>query len=110
MVSVRGSERPLLDVRGLTKSFGGLAAVKDLNFTVEEGDILGLIGPNGSGKTTAFNLVTGLLAPDAGHIRLAGEEITGLRPHAICAKGVARTFQLVRPFSHLSALQNGSRP
>ncbi len=99
-------ERRLLDVRGLTKSFGGLAAVKDLNFTVHEGEILGLIGPNGSGKTTAFNLITGLLPPDAGHILLAGEEITALRPHAVCAKGVARTFQLVRPFSHLSALQN----
>lgn len=67
---------------------------------------MGLIGPNGSGKTTAFNLITGFLTPDAGRIRLAGEEITGLRPHAICAMGVTRTFQLVRPFPHLSALRN----
>lgn len=96
----------LLEVRGLTKSFGGLAAVRDLSFRVGEGEILGLIGPNGSGKTTAFNLVTGLLVPDAGHIRLAGEEITGFRPHAVCARGIVRTFQLVRPFAHLSALQN----
>lgn len=96
----------MLEVQGLTKSFGGLAAVKNLSFPVREGEILGLIGPNGSGKTTAFNLITGLLAPDAGHIWLAGEEITGLRPYAVCAKGVARTFQLVRPFAHLPALQN----
>jgi branched-chain amino acid transport system ATP-binding protein len=97
---------PLLEVSGLTKRFGGLAAVKNLSFWVREGEILGLIGPNGSGKTTAFNLITGLLAPDAGLIRLAGEDITALRPHAVCKKGVARTFQLVRPFMHLSALVN----
>ncbi|MGH2403823.1 MAG: ABC transporter ATP-binding protein [bacterium] len=106
MSGTEGAGGALLDVRGLTKSFGGLAAVRDLSFVVGEGEILGLIGPNGSGKTTAFNLITGLLAPDAGHIRLAGEEITGLRPHAICSRGIVRTFQLVRPFAHLSALQN----
>lgn len=83
-----------------------MAAVKNLSLAVGEGEILGLIGPNGSGKTTAFNLITGMLAPDAGHIRLGGEEITALRPHAICAKGIARTFQLVKPFLHLPALQN----
>ncbi len=96
----------LLDVQGLTKSFGGLTAVKGLTFSVREREIVGFIGPNGSGKTTAFNLITGLLTPDGGHIWLAGEEITAFRPHAICAKGIARTFQLVKPFAHLSALHN----
>ncbi len=99
-------ERGLLEVRGLRKLFGGLAAVRDLSFVVREREILGLIGPNGSGKTTAFNLITGFLPPDAGRVWLAGEEITGLRPHATCAKGIARTFQLVRPFAHLSTLRN----
>jgi branched-chain amino acid transport system ATP-binding protein len=106
VIPAAGPDRWLLDIRGLTKFFGGLAAVRDLTFQVREGEILGLIGPNGSGKTTAFNLITGLFAPDAGAIRLAGEEITALPPHAICARGIARTFQLVRPFPHLSALQN----
>jgi len=96
----------LLDIQGLTKYFGGLAAVKGLTFSVREGEIVGLIGPNGSGKTTAFNMITGLLAPDAGHIWLDGEEITASRPHVICSKGIARTFQLVKPFAHLSALRN----
>jgi branched-chain amino acid transport system ATP-binding protein len=96
----------ILEVEGLTRRFGGLAAVKDLSFTVEQGEILGLIGPNGSGKTTAFNLITGFITPDAGHIHLDGKEITRLRPHAICVRGIARTFQLVRPFAHLTALEN----
>ena len=96
----------ILEVEGLTRRFGGLAAVKDLSFSVAQGEILGLIGPNGSGKTTAFNLITGFMTPHAGHIRLDGREITGLKPHAICARGIARTFQLVRPFAHLTALEN----
>ncbi len=106
MVVATGADRRLLDVRGLTKSFGGVTAVKALSFSVAEGEILGLIGPNGSGKTTAFNLIAGLLRPDGGQVWFAGDEITALAPHAICAKGLARTFQLVRPFPHLSALQN----
>ena len=106
MVVAPGATRRLLDVRGLTKSFGGVTAVKALSFAVAEGEILGLIGPNGSGKTTAFNLIAGLLRPDGGQVWFAGDEITALAPHAICARGVARTFQLVRPFAHLSALQN----
>jgi branched-chain amino acid transport system ATP-binding protein len=104
-VPVLGASR-LLEVRGLTKSFGGLTAVKGLTFAVAEGEILGLIGPNGSGKTTAFNLIAGLLRPDSGQVWLAGNDITALAPHTICAKGVARTFQLVRPFAHLSARRN----
>ncbi len=99
-------EHGLLEVQGISKAFGGLTAVRDLSFAVRAGEILGLIGPNGSGKTTAFNLITGFVTPDAGRIRLAGEEITGLRPYAICARGLTRTFQLVRPFPHLSALRN----
>ncbi|MDR7482606.1 MAG: ABC transporter ATP-binding protein [Armatimonadota bacterium] len=98
--------RDLLVAERLSKAFGGVRAVRDLSFSVGDGEILGLIGPNGSGKTTAFNLITGFLVPDAGRVWLDGAEITGLPPHAICARGVARTFQLVRPFPHLTALQN----
>jgi branched-chain amino acid transport system ATP-binding protein len=77
-----------------------------VSFAIEQGELLGIMGPNGSGKTTAFNLIAGALAPDAGSIRLHGEEIGGLSPHRICGRGVARTFQLVRPFPALSALDN----
>jgi branched-chain amino acid transport system ATP-binding protein len=97
---------PLLEVRGLTKSFGGVRAVSDVSFSLEPGELLGIMGPNGSGKTTVFNLVAGALVPDRGSILLHGEEIGGQRPHRVCAKGVARTFQLVRPFPGLSALDN----
>jgi branched-chain amino acid transport system ATP-binding protein len=97
---------PLLEVEQLTKSFGGLCAVDGVSFSIEPGELLGIMGPNGSGKTTVFNLIAGTLAPDGGYIRLRGEEIGGLSPHRICGKGVARTFQLVRPFPALSALDN----
>jgi branched-chain amino acid transport system ATP-binding protein len=97
---------PLLEVEQLTKSFGGICAVNSVSFSIEQGELLGIMGPNGSGKTTVFNLIAGALAPDAGSIRLHGEEIGGLSPHRICGKGVARTFQLVRPFPALSALDN----
>jgi ABC-type branched-subunit amino acid transport system ATPase component len=97
---------PLLQVERLTKSFGGIRAVNGVSFALEPGELLGIMGPNGSGKTTLFNLIAGALAPDAGSIRLHGEEIGGLSPHRICGKGVARTFQLVRPFPALSALDN----
>jgi branched-chain amino acid transport system ATP-binding protein len=97
---------PLLQVDRLTKSFGGICAVNGVSFALEPGELLGIMGPNGSGKTTLFNLIAGALAPDAGSIRLHGEEIGGLSPHRICSKGVARTFQLVRPFPALSALDN----
>ena len=96
----------LLEVEGLSRSFGGVAAVRDVSFAVEAGEIVGVMGPNGSGKTTLFNLITGSLAPDAGRVRLDGEEVTGLSPHRICAKGIARTFQLVHPFPGLTALEN----
>ena len=97
---------PLLQVQRLTKSFGGIRAVNGVSFAIEPGEVLGIMGPNGSGKTTLFNLIAGALAPDAGSIRLRGEEIGGLSPNRICGKGIARTFQLVRPFPTLSVLDN----
>lgn len=97
---------PLLEVENLTKSFGGLIAVKNVSFNVDGGEIIGIIGPNGAGKTTFFNLVTGYLKPDSGKIKLNGEDITGLPPHKIANKGLARTFQIVRPFRHLPTIAN----
>jgi branched-chain amino acid transport system ATP-binding protein len=96
----------LLEVHALSKSFGGLHAVKDLTFSVDEGEIVALIGPNGAGKTTVFGLLSGFLPSDAGDVRLRGRSIVGLKPHEICALGMARTFQIVRPFPRLSVLRN----
>ena len=96
----------LLEVRALTRHFGGLRAVGDLSFEVREGEILGLIGPNGAGKTTVFNLVSGFVRPSSGDVRLAGESLVGLRPHAVVKRGVARTFQIVKPFPGLSVREN----
>jgi branched-chain amino acid transport system ATP-binding protein len=98
--------KSILEVKHVTKAFGGLVAVKDLDLIVHEGEILGLIGPNGSGKTTSFNLISGFLKPDQGRLTFTGRDITGLKPHKICQIGVARTFQLTRPFAGMSALQN----
>ncbi len=97
---------PLLTVTDLTKDFGGLRAVSRLSFDAEPGEILGLIGPNGAGKTTVFNLVTGFLRPSAGRILLEGRSVVGLRPHAITRRGIARTFQVVKPFPRLSVREN----
>src|SRR6266513_37564 len=97
---------PLLQVERLSKRFGGVSAVHEVSFVLEEGELLGIMGPNGSGKTTLFNLIAGALAPDAGRIRLGGHDIAGQAPHRACARGIARTFQLVRPFAGLSALDN----
>jgi len=96
----------MLVVEGLTKRFGGFTALNGVSFEVHEGEILGLIGPNGSGKTTAFNCISGALAPSAGTIRFKGEPIGGLTPDAICHRGLARTFQITRPFRKLSILEN----
>ena len=96
----------LLEVENLTKRFGGLIAVNNVSFHIDEGDALGLIGPNGAGKTTLFNLITGFLKPDSGTVKLKGEDITGLDAFKVVNKGIARTFQVVRPFPHLSAIDN----
>jgi branched-chain amino acid transport system ATP-binding protein len=96
----------MLSVSGLTKRFGGFTALRDVSFEVKPGEILGLIGPNGSGKTTCFNCVSGALAPSVGSIRFEGAEIAGLTPDAICHRGIARTFQIPRPFRKLSILDN----
>jgi branched-chain amino acid transport system ATP-binding protein len=97
---------PLLRVEGLSKRFGGLQAVKDLSFTLAEGEIVALIGPNGAGKTTAFALLSGFLTPDAGRVWLRGRELHGLEPHEVTRLGLARTFQIMRPFPRLSVLRN----
>lgn len=96
----------MLAVTGLTKRFGGFTALDQVSFEVREGEILGLIGPNGSGKTTAFNCVSGTLAATAGSIRFRSEDITGVTPDAVCHRGIARTFQIPRPFRKLSILDN----
>jgi branched-chain amino acid transport system ATP-binding protein len=96
----------LLEVRGLSKRFGGLQAVRDLSFDVEEREIVALIGPNGAGKTTVFGMISGFIVPDTGDIRLRGAPLAGRRPHEICALGLARTFQVVRPFPRLTVLRN----
>jgi branched-chain amino acid transport system ATP-binding protein len=97
---------PLLAVTDLTKDFGGLRAVSRFSFDVAPGEILGLIGPNGAGKTTVFNLITGFLRPTSGSILLEGARIVGLRPHAVTRRGIARTFQVVKPFPKLSVREN----
>jgi branched-chain amino acid transport system ATP-binding protein len=96
----------LLEVAGVGKSFGGVRALHDVSFTLDEGELVGVMGPNGSGKTTLFNVITGALVPDTGAVVLDGRSIVGLAAHRVCARGVARTFQLVRPFPGLSALDN----
>src|SRR5215467_7972621 len=95
-----------LVIRGLAKRFGGLRAVQDVSFTVRENETLALIGPNGAGKTTAFNLIMGFYRPDAGSVSAYGREIVGLRPHAVCAFGLARTFQVAKPFGGMTVLEN----
>jgi branched-chain amino acid transport system permease protein len=96
----------LLDVRGLSKSFGGLKAVQNVSFAVREGEILGIIGPNGAGKTTLFNLLNGILKADSGDVAYAGNPVLGLPTNRVCRLGIGRTFQVVRPFPRLSVLDN----
>jgi branched-chain amino acid transport system ATP-binding protein len=95
-----------LVIRGLNKRFGGLRAVQDVSFTVQEGETVALIGPNGAGKTTSFHLITGFHPPDSGSVLAFGREITGLKPHDICAHGLARTFQVAKPFGAMTVLDN----
>jgi branched-chain amino acid transport system ATP-binding protein len=96
----------LLDVRGLSKRFGGLQAVRDLSFSVAEGEIVALIGPNGAGKTTAFALLSGFLTPDSGDVVFRGHDLRGRPPHEINVLGLARTFQIMRPFPRLTVVRN----
>jgi branched-chain amino acid transport system ATP-binding protein len=96
----------LLEVAGAAKRFGGLQALEDVSFTIARGEIYGLIGPNGAGKTTLFNLLTGVYTPNAGSFRFDDADVTGLAPHEIATAGIARTFQNIRLFANLSALEN----
>src|ERR1700736_959284 len=95
-----------LVIKGLSKRFGGLRAVQDVSFSVQENETVALIGPNGAGKTTSFNLITGFHRPDAGSVLAYGREIVGLKPHDICAHGLARTFQVAKPFGAMTVLAN----
>jgi branched-chain amino acid transport system ATP-binding protein len=96
----------LLEVSGLTKRFGGLVANRDVSFTVAPGELVGVIGPNGAGKSTLFDVITGFQRPDAGTVRLDGHDVTHRRPDEISRRGVARTFQKLRPFAGMTALEN----
>ena len=102
------STAPLLQVAGLTKRFGGFTAVDNVSFAVGKGEILGLLGPNGSSTSTSFNCVAGMLRPTSGSVRLAGEEIGGLTADETCRRGIGRTFQIPRPFRGLSLLENAT--
>lgn len=96
----------ILDGEGVKKNFGGLAAVANVDFCINQGEIVGLIGPNGAGKTTIFNLISGALVPTSGQIRFNGKNITGLKPHQICKRGVARTFQSAKLFADMTVINN----
>jgi len=100
------NDSPLLAVSSISKRFGGLAALAEVSLTIARGEIFGLIGPNGAGKTTLFNVLTGLYAPDAGEFTFDGERLTGMKPYRVAACGIARTFQNIRLFANMSALEN----
>ena len=95
-----------LVIKGLNKRFGGLRAVQDVSFTVKENETVALIGPNGAGKTTSFHLITGFHSADSGSVQAFGQEIVGLKPHDVCALGLARTFQVAKPFGAMTVLAN----
>ena len=96
----------LLEIKNLTKSFGGLRAVVEFDLTINKGEIVGLIGPNGAGKSTVFNLITGVYPPDSGHILFNGENIVNRKPYETCLKGIGRAFQVVKPFPDMTVLEN----
>ena len=96
----------ILQSKAVTKKFGGLIAIDKVTFEIKKGEILGLIGPNGAGKTTLFNTITGFLTPEEGSIQFDGKEMVGLKPFDICDLGIARTFQIVKPFGKMTVLQN----
>lgn len=100
------TQTPLLELDHVTKRFGGLVATGDVSFAIHPGEVLSIIGPNGAGKTTIFNLIMGFLQPDAGSIRFDGEVITGRKPHAIARRGIGRTFQIVKPLTNMTVLDN----
>lgn len=100
------SAQPVLSVQGITKSFGGLKALMDVSFDIYEGDVFGIIGPNGSGKTTLINCITGFIKTEAGKVTFKGRDITGWQPHKIADIGIARTFQIMRPYHSLPAYKN----
>jgi branched-chain amino acid transport system ATP-binding protein len=97
---------PLLEAHAISKAFGGLQALSNVSLTIDRGEIYGLIGPNGAGKTTLFNVLTGLYRCDGGKVVFDGDELTGLKPHRIVEAGIARTFQNIRLFAHMTALEN----
>src|SRR5436190_5525879 len=96
----------LLSAEGITKRFGGVQALSDVSFTIRPGEIYGLIGPNGAGKTSLFNVLTGIYPADGGSFTFDGETLHSLKPHEVAARGIARTFQNIRLFANLSALEN----
>jgi branched-chain amino acid transport system ATP-binding protein len=96
----------LLAASGISKHFGGVQALAEVSFSITQGEIYGLIGPNGAGKTTLFNLLTGIYAPDSGRFAFDGDDLSGLKPHQVAARGIGRTFQNIRLFANLSALEN----
>lgn len=95
-----------LDVKTISKHFGGVQAINRVSFSVRSGEILGMIGPNGAGKTTMFNLITGAVRPDGGEISFQGRDITGFKPHQTCRNGISRTFQVTRPFGKMTCMEN----
>ena len=97
---------PILEGKAVTKYFGGLTAVSEVDFFVDRGEVLGLIGPNGAGKTTLFNLISAALTPTSGTVTFKGQNITGVKPYKVCRMGVARTFQTVKTFANMPVLQN----
>src|SRR4051812_5264788 len=104
--SAASAARAMLEVDAIGKRFGGLTVLSSISFAVGAGSIVGLIGPNGAGKTTLFNILTGFIRPDRGRVRLDGADITGVAPQRLVTRGIARTFQIVRPFARLSVLEN----
>ena len=100
------SAEPVLSIKGITKTFGGLKALVDVSFDIEQGDVFGIIGPNGSGKTTLINCITGFIRTESGQVKFRGKDITGWKPHKIADMGIARTFQIMRPYYSLPAFKN----
>jgi branched-chain amino acid transport system ATP-binding protein len=105
-MSTHRTDEPILEIRGLSKHFGGVKAVDDVSVTINQGDVLGIIGPNGSGKTTFINCITGFLKPTHGKVHFRGKDITGKKPHKIADMGINRTFQIMRPYFSLPAYKN----